>query len=259
MSMLYIQAACPCSMTLCFMPMNDAYPCCMPTIHVLAACPCCISMLHGHAAYTCMLMSILLLHALCPCCMSLLHVHYSWSMSILHEKAAFPPYVNYTCECCMPMLPVHVACPCCLYMLPVHPARPSWLSIQHVHHACPSCMATLNVYGVCPCFMPMLPVHTLMFSCVSIRCVKSCCLTYLHVKISSKNALRNLQRTRFDIIFPIARLTKSESRYKIFLTILVKILREFGSESESPFSRKCYKGIVTSTLVHNWSHNSRPG
>jgi hypothetical protein len=105
---------------------NAACPCCLSKVDVIAACPSCI---------------LLLLHSACPCNMYMLHTHAAYTCCIhkLHTHAVFPGYMSLLHS----LLYVRAVCPCqfCMSCCMSLKRRP----------ACPICMSLLNAHAACPC------------------------------------------------------------------------------------------------------------
>jgi hypothetical protein len=154
-------------------------------VHVSRPCPFCTSkstLLHVHANAECS----------CQCWMSvaMLDIYVAALCLFRCRMSISTPHVYVGC------MHVRAACPCCMSMFSF---------LRRVHAACPRRMSMQHVHSACPCFI-LVHVHA------------AC---YLHIKIHSKNVLRDLQKAGFTTIFLFARLRN-------FSRVLPKSRENFG-------------------------------
>ncbi len=152
--MFHILAPCPCFMSISL--------CCLPMLHVRAACPCCLSKLLVrvtcscgsnmlHVQIVCQLhvhVSMLLVHAAFPCSMSMLQ-------SILHTHAACPCYLTWSMSILyahVSMLHLYAACPCSITICSFCKWNSLWIMI---FRNSPNLFLFIAV-SRCPCCMNML-------------------------------------------------------------------------------------------------------
>ncbi len=117
--------------------------------------------------------------------------------------------------CCMLLLRFHAACPCCMSIMPVHAACPTECS--------GAIFGEIFEYKQSLCVQDSQKRDSLRFFCRSI--MQRWHFRY-NLRKTNNFVLRYSQKARIATIFLLARLAKSESRFKMFLTSLAKISRK---------------------------------